>query len=294
MIIVGVVVIQNTLRSVIVNKISELLTMTELEVYACVCKFLQLHGVKHTAKANYIVTQMHNRPTPLICTHLDTISIEPPKVEDLVFDESKISLAPESEALCLGADDRAGVWIALQMIENGTETDFEYGFFRGEERGGIGSYDYAKLGNPEHTCFIGLDRTSKGGQHVASYGMDNSRLIEPFLALNFEVHRGSFTDCSVLSEELGMACLNVSVGYHREHSKNEYLDVIEMDDTLQVMQSIIIEGGDYEIEWDTETDDGGPIVCSTCGKHEPLYMVWGCGLCKDCADNYLVKYGELK
>jgi putative aminopeptidase FrvX len=275
-------------------KIEKLLTLTERETFNYVKKVLKKLRVDFTSNKDYIITQQHADPTPLICVHLDTVSILPPKAEDIVVLEDAIKLAPTSLSKCLGADDRAGVWIALEMLRLGTKTKFEYGFFCGEETGGVGSRSYSFL-DLEHTCFIGLDRGSKLGiQNVAEYGLDNEDLTKIFTDLGYEASNGTFSDCSALAMESDVACVNVSVGYVREHTDKETLYLDLMLNTLDVMREVVIPEQVFKsaevYNWRTDyrfaPKSSNAILCDLCGRHEKLYMANSGMYCEECVGLY--------
>jgi hypothetical protein len=131
---------------------------------------------------------------------------------------------------CLGADDGAGVWLLMQMIQ--AKVPGTYIFHRGEERGGIGS----KVMATEHTDFISththaiaFDRrgttsviTHQGGERGASDTFA-SFLIET-LGMGHELDTtGSYTDTKEYFR-LVPECLNFSIGYDSEHGSRETLD----------------------------------------------------------------------
>jgi len=263
-------------------KLNKLLTLTDKNLYKEIKGALP---VPFIAKKDYIVTRQHKKPSPLICVHLDTVSDKPPKLL-----ERKENIVTAPGAHCLGADDRAGVYIALQMMKLGTKTPFEYGFFMGEEKGAIGSSEYGLI-YPEHTAFIGLDRCSRDGkQNTATYGYDNTDLINCF---PYPESRGSVSDCSVLSSYTDMACVNVSVGFQNEHSAQESLNLNLMIETLNVMLNIDIPDKTYETTWKpnySKYDDYlnayyenlSPVCCDRCGQHNPLFHMDGEMICDEC------------
>lgn len=223
--------------------IKQMICMSERELINFIKKFLTDYQVPFKYTEDYIVTtQYSDKIVPLICTHTDTVFPGPVNTS---FIDNELGLLKAYNARCLGADDRAGVWIALSMIEEETVTDFEYGFFTAEERGGQGSTAFI-LDNDlsKYSCFIGLDRASRGGkQNVAVYGYDNDELTKIFTDLGYSESFGTFTDCSNLSSETfsdKRACVNLSVGYDHEHSAKETLDLFLMQQTLNTMLEVEI------------------------------------------------------
>lgn len=130
---------------------------------------------------------------------------------------------------CLGADNAAGCYVLLQMIESGAPG--LYVFFRGEERGGIGSEYVAKY-RPElfsgTSAAIQFDR--RGTKSIITH-MFVGRTCSDGFARSLGValgmghvpdDTGSFTDTANLSG-LVPECTNVSVGYDNEHGPHETL-----------------------------------------------------------------------
>ncbi|PPB52952.1 hypothetical protein [Campylobacter hyointestinalis] len=181
---------------------------------------------------------------PLICIHLDTINTHKKaelKTDDLIIDDDDIiSLNTKARAVCLGGDDRAGVYIALQLIK--AKKPFAFGFFKDEEIGCIGSSSLSSYINSldNITAFIGLDR--RGADEVATYGHDNKELINIFESKGYIEAVGSVTDASKLSalSNKGLACVNLSVGYYNEHTKKEILNTTAMNHTLKVLKNLDI------------------------------------------------------
>ena len=214
-----------------------------------------------------------NKPKPMLCVHLDTINTHYSQKGlydyDIMYDISKdmLKLTPDSKASCLGGDDRAGVWIAIQMLADmlpETEWKYDIGFFKDEEIGCIGSTHYSTYlrdyapSNINTTCYIGLDRKSGNGLHeIATYGYDNESLISTFVSLGYTPAYGSVTDASNLAGEV--ACINLSVGYDNEHTNAEVLYLSCMKYTLEVLKRVELEDKYYEAEEDIYDDDGWPF-----------------------------------
>jgi hypothetical protein len=264
--------------------LGKLLKMTQKQCHSAVIQVLKKHKVPYIETDKYIATTQHTN-APLICTHLDTVGPPVP----YVVAHGPIWQAPVKSA-CLGADDRAGLYIALQMIIEGTVTKFDYGFFHDEEKGAIGSSAYK--GN--HSCFIGLDRASKHGvQNIATYGNDDRELIDLFVALGYEEQLGSMSDCSVLAEKHNKACVNVSVGYDKEHTSLEFLDIDLLKETLVIMLKVVIPDRDYPAKqvsrwsgrhtWPAD-DKAQPVLCDLCYAHALLYELDGQMFCSECLE----------
>lgn len=185
-------------------------------------------------------------PAPVMFScHIDTVhgvTESNGQGQKLFFDESfQHIFLEDKDAGCLGADDGAGIYVMLRMIEE--KVSGTYVFHRGEERGGIGSRamvrDHAEWAKKFHMC-VAFDRpnsheiiATQGGQRCASDAYCGA-LAKAFNDLNadfkYEIsHKGSFTDSKVYAH-LIPECVNIGVGYTNQHSSEEYLDWKHLQD----------------------------------------------------------------
>ena len=155
-------------------------------------------------------------------------------------------------ATCMGADDGAGVWLLLQMIE--AKIPGAYIFHRGEERGGIGANAMLvkdKEWLKKFKSAVAFDRaglhdvvTTQGGTKCCSDDYAKAlcaALTEPRMAIKYEPSTGgTFTDVKVY---IGVIpeCVNISVGYYRQHGTEESLDYGHLYALLDIAK---------KIEWD--------------------------------------------
>lgn len=242
-----------------VLEVLQLLKMTQRSLITHIKKKVNFA----TIGDGYFIYSKNDTPKPMLCVHLDTINTitinEPLDDTDFEYDHNLniLAVATDSNISCLGGDDRAGVWIALKVIEHmeATKTfNYDVGFFMDEEIGCKGSLRYGNslaFKELETTCYIGLDRKStKGLQEVALYGDDNKELIKVFNDLGYPTDIGSITDAATLSPFKKVACVNVSVGYDNEHSKREVLYINCMEDTLRNIKGLSWSTEPYDNNYD--------------------------------------------
>ena len=210
----------------------------ELNFVAWLYKALETMGHKGVAMAEGAVVVAIGTSKTLFSCHLDTVHPMAEcdgSLQELVLDPAfgHIFIADKSKSSCLGADDGAGIYILLKMIE--ANVSGTYIFHRGEEKGGISAH--AMLKKHEvwlrgfDTC-IAFDRAddfevicSQGGSVCASpvYGKALAEALT-VQGLKYEVsHGGSFTDSKVYRGVIA-ECINIGVGYKFQHSSSEYLD----------------------------------------------------------------------
>jgi acetylornithine deacetylase/succinyl-diaminopimelate desuccinylase-like protein len=170
-------------------------------------------------------------PTILFSCHIDTCErasdIEKRDILDL-----GATIRTGSNQI-LGADDGAGMFILLSMIEAGIEG--LYIFHRDEEIGGLGS-SYIAEATPELLTgikhAIAFDRKGTHDVVVVQLGTKMASAASAgWLCAQLDLQGGkgftpavgSFTDTA---NYFGIVpeCFNISVGYGNEHTQNEYLD----------------------------------------------------------------------
>jgi hypothetical protein len=133
----------------------------------------------------------------------------------------------------LGADDGAGMWLLLEMIDAGVPS--AYVFHRGEERGGAGSKFLAKTEAKWLQTFdraVAFDRRgqwsviTEQGWGVCCSDAFGEALAEALSSdtLMFSIDDGGiYTDTSEYTH-LIPECTNVSIGYEGEHTSSETVD----------------------------------------------------------------------
>lgn len=137
---------------------------------------------------------------------------------------------------CLGADDGAGIWLLLQMLEAGVPG--VYVFHYGEEKGGVGSSGIASDFPDFLRKFdraIAFDR--KGTTDIITHQAGGRCCSDEFAkTLAGELNAvgqklsmapdngGIFTDTANYIEVIP-ECTNISCGYEGAHGPSEYVDV---------------------------------------------------------------------
>lgn len=184
-----------------------------------------------------VVPNNHNERIPVLMAHTDTVGNTP--VRGFTYVQDNPNAICNKDLRNIGGDDRLGCWIIQQLLE--TEDDrFAYILFDQEEVGCVGSYDFTKSKSMEYiekiaSCFIGLDR--KGSNELALYGYESDEFNDLLEKIEgYETDFGSISDCAVLAEEVGICCVNMSIGYYKEHTQNEY---IVPSETLRTLDAVV-------------------------------------------------------
>lgn len=167
----------------------------------------------------------------LLVAHTDTVHRAPPAA--LYLDSvQEVLWSPNG----LGADDRAGVYGVASLLEKGYRPHVL--FTDEEETGGAGAREAAQsLCAPPVRLMVQLDR--RGATDAVYYSCDNPSLRRWVKRRGFQTAQGSFTDISTLMPAWGIAGVNLSTGYYREHTTSEHLKLAELRATLDKVETML-------------------------------------------------------
>jgi len=156
----------------------------------------------------------------------------------------------------LGADDKAGMTILLYMIEKNVPG--LYYFFVGEECGCIGSTAAAKRTEffSNYNKIVSFDRrgttsiiTHQSSRRSCSDEFANS-LSKEYAKYGMNLEKddtGVYTDSAEFTEII-TECTNISVGYYKEHTHDEYQDIEFLENIAKA--SAVVDWDSLEIKRD--------------------------------------------
>ena len=206
--------------------LKHLFKMTETKLLAHLEFELGQYGYRPLTGKGYLFAVGEN--PVLLVAHVDTVFKRPPQA--IYHDQMQgVLWSPDG----LGADDRAGVLGILRLLERGYRPSIL--FCDGEESGLWGAKKAAKelsesIASLEINAVIELDR--KGVREAVFYECGNNQIRDWVIEAGFIENIGTFSDISELGEGFNIAAVNLSCGYHRNHSREEYLVLDELEDTL--------------------------------------------------------------
>ena len=185
-----------------------------------------------------------------LTAHMDTVHKEP--VKDYYVLNSKGKRTIVSSPQGIGGDDRCGIYMILRILER-TQLRPTIIFCEDEEIGGIGSNKFCgtKFINDlkKMHCLIELDR--KGDKDLVYYSDVNEdfhKYLEEIT--DYKENFGSFSDISHLSPVCGISSVNISCGYYNAHTKDEYVVMEEMENsiktTINIIEDVIEKNVSYE------------------------------------------------
>lgn len=160
----------------------------------------------------------------LLVAHLDTVHEKIPETIDCDWELNRLS-SPEG----IGADDRAGVFAILKILETGLRPYVL--LTTNEEDGCLGAKRFLEeVKCPNINYIIEFDR--RGAEDAVFYGCINEVFIDYILSHGFILATGSSSDIRHLTKEWNLAGVNLSIGFYHAHQKDEFLKIDDMYNTI--------------------------------------------------------------
>ena len=199
-----------------------------------VSDFLQNKYSNVEATEDYVYAE-GSIPVMLIA-HLDTVFREPIRI--FTYDEKR---AVYKGMFGLGADDRAGVFAILKIIQSGLRPTII--FTTDEEVGGLGVTqlvkDFPECPIPDLKYLIQLDR--RGTNDCVFYDCYNEDFITYVESFGFIEAFGTFSDIAELCPAWDVVGVNLSIGYENEHTRYETLHLKPWMATIEKVKRMLKE-----------------------------------------------------
>lgn len=245
----------NTLN---VKLLTQLLEATKYDVYGYLARFLEHLGYSVIMDGyNYIVgipEQIFEFDRPKYCpvalvAHMDTLVPSNRQTGKFLrpMDLVQIDHIVLNRSGVLGADDRAGVYAILHLIQTSEYKPIVV-FTNDEEIGGLGVKELIRRKALEPyldyiNLFIELDR--QGSDDFVYYSNYLPSEVDEFAQrAGFIESYGSYSDVADLTDEYLIPHLNLSIGYYNQHKVTEYLNLIELEATIDRVAGILAYPGD--------------------------------------------------
>lgn len=199
-------------------KIEQILLLKEKELLTLL--YEKMGGDLAEGKYLYI----ENKESPImIQAHVDTVRSVIPIIQN------KNGVIKANDCI-LGADDRAGIFAIMKIHEHFSKKGVMPNilFTDGEEIMGTGmsafvldEYDFDHI-----NLVLSLDRQGCG-EYVTYNYLD--RKVEEFVeSFGFFQREGTFSDIEIFTDATLIPSVNLSIGYHYQHTKKEELHIDEM------------------------------------------------------------------
>ena len=209
--------------------------------------------------ANIFITKNTTNPEyfPCVVAHMDCILDCANK--EVVIKDNKITGRDRLKGtqVGLGADDAVGICVALQLLK--VMPDLKVCFTTEEEVGFKGAdiaadnvdffYDVSYLIQADRRNNSDLITFTNGIYSASETWLEQVTGI--MAKFNYKEATGIGTDVGVLAERLQLSGVNVSCGYAKEHTNNEYIIIPDAQRCLNFIKSIletVILDRQYEIK----------------------------------------------
>jgi hypothetical protein len=202
---------------------------------------------------------------------MDTVHAVPVKRVDITNDgTATIISSPQG----IGGDDRCGVYMIQRLIaERGLRPTVI--FCEDEEIGGVGSDILCRNKTiltmlSTEKLFIELDRAHAND---LVYYYDDNKEFHDWCAkvTGWKEDHGSFSDISNFCPETGIAGVNLSCGYYKAHTTDEYVVWEEMIAAIDAAEKLIKAAADVE---QFDYVERKPVYTSLYGNKRSSYESW--------------------
>ena len=193
----------------------------------------------------------------LLVAHLDTVHLVTPK-SIFIDKEKNVMWSPEG----IGGDDRCGVYAILEIIK---EFKPYILFTTDEEVGGLGAIGFTNSYNfklwEEIRYIVEIDR--KGNNEAVFYDCGNKAFKDYILSFGFNEKFGTFSDISIISPDYDIASVNLSAGYYNAHTKEEYINLEHLANTINAVKLMLADTENKEFydfqekKWNSNLLDKG-------------------------------------
>lgn len=181
--------------------------------------------------------------TVLLSAHMDTV--KGVMADRKVLENNGVITSDKG---ALGADDRGGIAIILEVLRNIEKLSFEgtlkIAFSREEEIGCVGSSKIDPKWYEGVDLAIVVDRRGNRDIVVGCYGAFCSDEVGHFMencsalqGMNWQCVEGGISDARVFSEN-GINSVNLSAGYMNEHTEREFAVFADMCDTVRLILQV--------------------------------------------------------
>ena len=198
---------------------------------------------------------------PCVIAHTDTVhTIDTINVVEEMLPnaqgEIKLSLKAyndNGDPTGIGGDDKCGVFGCLELLKE--LPNLKAAFFVSEEIGCIGSRNadpefFKNIGYgiqfdaPENNMISEFLMNRKMFDRDSEFFNVGGRLITEHFPADTKYHKHPYTDIYMINQLFNIPCFNISIGYYRYHTANEYV-VVEDTYNGSKVGKLMIEGLGY-------------------------------------------------
>ena len=210
------------------EKLESIVRLTQKELKQQVKLELEEMGYKPISKKGFLYAEGEH--PVLLVAHLDTVHKTP--VQSICYStDGRVMMSPEG----IGGDDRCGVYMILEIIKSAR---CHVLFCEDEEIGCQGARAFANSKiRPQVNYIVEMDR--RGSNDAVFYRCANPDFTDFVCGFGFDHALGSFSDICAVAPRLGVAAVNISAGYHNEHSRHKQIDLPAMQNNIRRITEMV-------------------------------------------------------
>ena len=221
----------------------------------------------------FVIKGSDAKPLPCLAAHIDSVQ---PLRRISVYQEDSDYLRGylNGRQVGLGADDKAGIHVALQLLRRFDNIalalfSMEESFFQGATKAAPEFFD--KIGYMiEHDCPSRnmLSYTSSGMRLFDNKG-DFIKTAWPVLQQHGTTlwQHHPYTDVLGIRRRFPISCLNLSCGYYNWHQRNEFVKISDVDKAVEQGEALVRALGDVRYPCPKDLLDDEPLCPVT-----PLFV----------------------
>jgi acetylornithine deacetylase/succinyl-diaminopimelate desuccinylase-like protein len=218
----------------------------EILVQEFITKFLEERNIPFNIDDMGNIYNINNEGCVLMSAHMDTVQNDN-DVKMARFAKPRGSIIKGNG--CLGADDKNGLYIILNLLDSGWKDKINFVFSVEEEVGGNGSEHFvSENGEAISKLPYGLILDRRGANDIICINNDygtkefEDELVRLGWKFGYTPDIGTWSDADKISNYI--SCANLSVGYYNAHSRHEYVKIDELENASDYVKHIIdnIEG----------------------------------------------------
>jgi len=198
------------------------------------------------AAGNVLVTKGKAETYPCVTAHMDTVHdfVDNLKIYTNKDDKDLLFTMDGKKRVGIGGDDKCGVFACLYLLK--IIPEIKVVFFSREENGCKGSTAIDKRFFADCRYLIQLDRRGKRDFIQTYWGSKttshNFRSDIGLIKKEYKYKNciGTVTDVMKLwNNKVGISCINLSCGYYEPHTRNEFISISDLWNSVKFTEAII-------------------------------------------------------
>ena len=219
------------------RNLEDFLYPTQEELFKLICRMYGRDAASR--KGKYILVR--GEAPIMLLAHMDTVHKSPVKCI-CKSEDGNILMSPQG----IGGDDRCGVFALVSVRDIAKKSPWLL-FTCDEETGGKGADSFAddfmakRLPKALRSMKMLIEIDRKGKNDAVYYDCENPEFEDYITGKGFQTDYGSFSDISLIAPAMGTAAVNLSSGYYNAHTTHEYINLAELNATIEKVVEIVEE-----------------------------------------------------